>query len=109
MNFNIIKEAIHNEYVDFKVKVNAGPFPGNHYGYIPEAKIYKGTILGNEHVTFILNPNTNHVTIQNFGAHWFGPKAELDKQVLDAIHTYDPRLVIHPSTLKAFEELIDEL
>jgi hypothetical protein len=109
MNYKHITEAIHNEYVDFKVKVIAGPFRGDHFGYIPEVKIYKGSILENTNVKFILNPNNNHVTIENFASYFFGPRAELDKQVLNAIHTYDPRLVIQPSTLKTFEELIDEL
>ena len=100
---------IHNKYVNFKVKVTAGPFRGDHFGYIPEVKIYKGSILENTNVKFILNTNNNHVSIENFASYFFGPKAELQKQVWEAITSYDPKLIMSPKTIKTFGELIDEL
>jgi hypothetical protein len=100
----------HNEYVDFKIKIKEGPFPGNHFGYIPEVKLYKGCILDNCHVKFILNPlNNNHISFDNYGAHFFGPKAGLQEQAWEAITSYDPKLIMSQQAIKTFGDLIDEL
>ena len=109
MNFKDYIIEVHNKYVDFKIKITAGPFPGPNYGYIPECKVYKGSILDNTNVRFILNTNTNHITFQNYDSFWFGPEAKLQEQALDAIHGYNPQLILSPGAVKTFDDIIDEL
>jgi hypothetical protein len=109
MNFKNYITEVHNKYVDFKIKITGGPFRGDHFGYIPEVKIYKGCILDNCNVQFILNTNTNNITFQNYDSFWFGPEAKLQEQALEAIHGYNPQLILSPDAVKTFDDIINEL
>ena len=115
MNFNnLVLEAIAGG--KFDIEITKGPMPGDDYGYIPEVKIYNGRIGENTHVKFILNPiNNNHITFQNYAAHFFrGEDAEtLQRQALEAIYTFDTELfkkhLISQKTAETFGDIIDEL
>ena len=115
MNFNdLVLEAIAGGRFD--IKITKGPMRGDHYGYIPEVKIYNGRIGENTHVKFILNPiNNNHITFQNYAAHFFrGEDAEtLQHQALEAIYAFDTELfkkhLISQKTAETFGDIIDEL
>jgi hypothetical protein len=110
MNFNRLINEIHNHYVNFDIKIKEGPFRGDHFGYIPEVKIYKGCINDNCNVQFILNPlNNNHITFNNYSAYFFGPEAKLQEQAWEAITSYDPKLVLSDKAKQTFNDLIDEL
>jgi hypothetical protein len=98
------------DYVKFDIEVTAGPFPGDHYGYIPEVKLYKGRIGDNTNVQFILNPlNNNHISFQNYASHFFGPEAKLQEQAWEAITSYDPKLIMSTKSKETFGDLVDEL
>jgi hypothetical protein len=109
MNFNKLINEIHREYVDFKINITAGPFPGEFYGYVPECRVYKGSILDNTNVIFVLNLNTNNITFQNYQSFWFDPEAKLQEQALDAIHGFHPQLIMSPDAIKTFDDIINEL
>jgi hypothetical protein len=110
MTFKQFLTEIHNEYIDFKIKVVGGPHRGDHFGYIPEVKIYDAHILDNTHVKLILNPlNDNHITIQNFNSYFFGPKDQLQEQALQALYNYDPKLIMTDKAKETFGDLVDEL
>jgi len=106
----MLVNEIHNKYVKFDIKIKEGPFPGHHFGYIPEVKIYKGCIDDNCQVRFVLNPLVNnHISFNNYSAYFFGPEAKLQEQAWEAITSYDPKLVMSPGATKTFNDLIDEL
>ena len=111
MNFNeLVLEAIHNEYVKFDIKVTGGPSDGHYFGYREGIDIYYGSINERQNVKFLIDRDTlKLVGIVDYDSFWFGPKAKLKEQALDAVKAYNPKPWLSKQTLNTFGDLIDEL
>jgi hypothetical protein len=106
----LLNEGVIHHYLKFDIEVTAGPFPGNHFGYIPECRVYKGRIGENTNVRFIFNPkNNNYISFDNWDSFWYGEETKLQEQALDAIKHFDVKYFANPETLKTFEDLINDL